>query len=218
LKLSDNVLTATRTDTNVQGNISVTASFAIDTHIVTPSVTGNGSINPNAPQTITDGSTTSFLLTPAAGNHIVDVTSGCGGSLTGNSFTTGAVTADCSVVANFAVNPPELVFTVQPGSLTQGDMLGSVQVTEKDSITGAVIADNASVDFTTVACSGSLDLGSVQMTNGVATLNSTQRFYVVASGKTVSATSGSLNTTSTAFNISANAGLLFSNGFEGCRP
>ena len=36
--------------------------------------------------------------------------------------------------------------------------------------------DNASVDFTIAACGGTIDLGSVQMVHGVATLNSKQLF------------------------------------------
>jgi hypothetical protein len=216
VKWSDNVLTATRTDTNVQGNISVTATFAIDTHSVIPSVTGSGSINPNTPQTVNYNGTKAFTLTPAAGNHIVNVTGTCGGTLTGNTFTTAPVTADCSVIANFAANPPVLVFTIQPANLGQGDMLGTVQVTERDSITGNTISDSASVDFTIVGCGGMIDLGSVPMSNGVATLNSTQRFYTAATGLTISAATSSLSKASSAFNVAA-GNVVFSNGFEACR-
>src|SRR5438034_818013 len=48
---SDGVLTASRTDTNVQGNISVTASFAINTYTLTYTAGANGSISGTSPQT-----------------------------------------------------------------------------------------------------------------------------------------------------------------------
>src|SRR4029077_16602175 len=44
VRCSAGVLTATGTDTNVQGNISVTASFAIDQHTLTYLAGANGSI------------------------------------------------------------------------------------------------------------------------------------------------------------------------------
>jgi hypothetical protein len=220
VKWSDNATANPRTDTNVQANIAVAASFAIDTHIVTPSVTGSGTISPNTPQSVNYASTKTFTLAPAAGNHLVGVTGSCGGSLTGNSFTTAAVIADCSVVANFAANPPILVFTTQPSSVSQGGALGSVQVTEKDSITGSVINDSASmVDFTIAACGGTIDLGSVQMSGGVAALNSTQRFYTVTGGNTLSiqAATATLNAGSATFGVIVDAGMVFNSGFEGCR-
>ena len=216
VKWSDNSTANPRTDTNVQANISVTASFAIDTHTVMPSVTGSGSITPNTPQTVNYNTTKSFTLAAVAGNHIVNVTGTCGGTLTGNTFTTAPVTADCNVIANFAANPPVLVFTIQPANLNQGDMLGTVQVTEKDSITGNTISDSASVDFTIVGCGGMIDLGSVPMSNGVATLSSTQRFYTAATGLTISAATSTLSKASNAFNVAA-GNVVFSNGFEICR-
>src|SRR5690606_29481957 len=75
------------------------------TFTVTPSVgTASGTISPNTPQTITSGATTNFTLAPAAGYAIDSVGGTCGGSLAGNVFTTTAVTANCTVVANFKVD------------------------------------------------------------------------------------------------------------------
>ncbi len=83
------------------GGQSATCSAQLQTWTVTPSAGSNGSISPNAPQTVDNGATTSFTLTPAAGFAIASVT-GCGGSLVGNVYTTGAITADCAVTATFA--------------------------------------------------------------------------------------------------------------------
>lgn len=79
-------------------------------YTVTTSVTGSGtgSISPTS-RTVSQGSTASFSISPAAGSTIAGV-SGCGGSLTGTTYTTGAITAACSVTANFGLvvtTPPE---------------------------------------------------------------------------------------------------------------
>jgi len=55
------------------------------------------------------------------------------------------------------------------------------------------------------------------MVNGVATLNASQHFYTLGSGLTIAASTSSLNGTSAAFNVIANANYLFGDGFEGCR-
>jgi hypothetical protein len=78
------------------------ATFAIDTYTVTPSAGANGSIDPSTPQTVNYGLTTSFTVTPETGYHVASV-SGCGGTWTGtNPYTTGPITADCTVTATFA--------------------------------------------------------------------------------------------------------------------
>ena len=79
---------------------------------VTPSVgAGTGTISPDTPQTIDDGDTATFTLTPGSGYEIRDVTGTCGGTLTGNSFETAPVTGDCTVIANFqiATGDPDIV-------------------------------------------------------------------------------------------------------------
>ncbi len=75
------------------------------THTVTSSVgTPAGTIAPLGVQTVTAGSTATFTLTPNAGHHIDNVGGTCGGTLTGTSYTTNAISADCTVIANFAVD------------------------------------------------------------------------------------------------------------------
>jgi hypothetical protein len=92
----------------ITANCTVIANFApiVVTHVVTPSVgTPSGTIAPSTPQTVDDGDTTSFTLTPASGFEIANVGGTCGGSLEGNVFTTNAITANCTVIANFVANP-----------------------------------------------------------------------------------------------------------------
>jgi hypothetical protein len=73
------------------------------THTVTPSAGPNGSISPNTPQTVNDGTTRQFTVTPNAG-YSASVGGTCGGSLVGTTYTTNAITADCTVSATFTLN------------------------------------------------------------------------------------------------------------------
>ena len=97
---SDSVVTAARTDTNITANLSVTATFAINTYTVTPSSSGNGTISPSSPQTVNYNATTAFTITPDSG-YGINTVSGCGGSLVGSTYTTGAITGNCTVTASF---------------------------------------------------------------------------------------------------------------------
>ncbi|HEY6942205.1 proprotein convertase P-domain-containing protein [Dokdonella sp.] len=92
-------------DTGSLNSWSITIDHVapVVTHTVTPSVgTPSGSISPNTAQVVNDGDTTAFTLTPDAGFHIDTVGGTCGGTLAANTFTTNAITADCTVIANFA--------------------------------------------------------------------------------------------------------------------
>ncbi|HET7063934.1 MAG TPA: hypothetical protein VFI49_06620 [Rudaea sp.] len=122
---------------------------------------------------------------------------------------------------SFTVAPgtPTLVFTTQPGNVTAGGVLATIAVTEKNPL-GATIDDNASVvDFTVNACGGPISLGSAIMVHGVATLDTTLHFYTVTDPSTLQVTAKTLTLTgsSDGFIVQANGGLVFANGFEGCR-
>jgi len=79
------------------------------THTVTPVAGAHGSITPDSPQTVDDGDTIAFTVTPDA-SYVIESVSGCGGSLDGEVFTTGAITADCEVDAAFVIDPLEVIF------------------------------------------------------------------------------------------------------------
>jgi uncharacterized repeat protein (TIGR01451 family) len=83
------------------------------THTVTPVAGANGSIAPSTPQFVNDGATTAFTLTPDSG-YAIDSVTGCGGSLVGNLYTTGAITANCTVNASFAA-VPDVAITINDG-------------------------------------------------------------------------------------------------------
>ncbi|WP_020674812.1 hypothetical protein [Geopsychrobacter electrodiphilus] len=72
-------------------------------YTVSTSAGTSGSISPTS-ATVTANQTTSFTVTPDTGYNI-DTVSGCGGSLSGSTYTTGAITADCTVTASFIAAP-----------------------------------------------------------------------------------------------------------------
>ena len=69
---------------------------------VTPSVSIGGSLTPSGSVTVPQGLTTTFTVTPQQGYAIKEVT-GCSGTLVGDTYTTGAIIADCSVAAQFSL-------------------------------------------------------------------------------------------------------------------
>jgi len=79
------------------------ALFTIDpVFSVTPLPGPGGSLVPGTVQSVRLNGTTSFSVTPAAGYRTL-AAGGCGGSLAGDRFTTGAANADCQVTASFGL-------------------------------------------------------------------------------------------------------------------
>ena len=142
-----------------QSNVAVT--YAVDS-----SAGAGGSIS--SAQTVDEGGTASFTVTPDTG-FIIDSVSGCSGSLTGNTYTTGPITADCSVTATFTervlnavsalfptngANWNDYVAGSDPTTATDtacdlvtitdclhGGELRAVEVTDKSSCTGLTATD-----------------------------------------------------------------------------
>ena len=72
--------------------------------IVSASATAGGSISP-VTQTVSSGDTATFTLT-ADNGFAVGTVIGCNGKVSGSTYTTGAITADCSVTAAFKLSEP----------------------------------------------------------------------------------------------------------------
>ncbi len=87
------------------------------TYTVTPSAGANGTISPSTPQTVNSGSTTAFTVTPSGG-YTTSVGGTCGGSLVGATYTTNAITANCTVSASFSTTT-----TGAPGYFEDGARL-----------------------------------------------------------------------------------------------
>ena len=114
-----NLVGSTYTTNPVTADCKVTASFAIDTHTVTPSAGAHGTINPSTAQTVNYNATPSFTVTANAG-YLAVMSGTCGGTLDGNTYTTNPITADCTVNASFAVAAP---LTITTASLPTGTVL-----------------------------------------------------------------------------------------------
>jgi hypothetical protein len=91
----------TYTTGSINAACTVQANFALKTYQLSATATSGGSITP-ASQSVTHGSSATFTVTPLAGYDIKSVT-GCDGVLSGSTYTTSAVSAECSVVADFAL-------------------------------------------------------------------------------------------------------------------
>jgi hypothetical protein len=155
----------TYTTDEVMTDCTVIANFAINAFTVTPSVTGSGTINPSTPQTVNSGATTSFILTPSGGYHIASVTGTCGGTLAGNTYTTNAITANCTVIANFAIN----TFTVTPSVTGSGTINPSTPQTVNSGATATfTVTPSAGYHIASVGgtCGGSL-AGNTYTTNAI---------------------------------------------------
>lgn len=103
--------------TNVTANHSITATFDVNTFTVTPSAGANGMISPSTPQTVSYNATTSFTVTPNSGYTIASVT-GCGGTLSGSTYTTGPISANCAVSATFGSLAPNNLTVTRSGNGT----------------------------------------------------------------------------------------------------
>ena len=95
---SDSVATATRTDTNVQANITASASFAINTYTLAYSAGANGTITGSSPQTVNYGASgTQVSATADSGYQFVNWSD----ASAANPRTDANVTSNITVTANF---------------------------------------------------------------------------------------------------------------------
>ncbi|NJM13244.1 MAG: hypothetical protein HC889_16460 [Synechococcaceae cyanobacterium SM1_2_3] len=87
---------------NATVDIGAVESAILPTFTATASVIGtNGSISPTS-RIVSSGATTTFTVTPNAG-YVATVGGTCGGSLLGTTYTTNAITANCTVEASFSL-------------------------------------------------------------------------------------------------------------------
>lgn len=101
------------------GGGGTTAQWAVNNYTVSASAGVGGTISP-ASQTVSSGGSTTFTVTPNAG--YTASASGCGGSLSGTTYTTGAITGACTVSATYTLinvfpTPPTIS---GPTTLTTG--------------------------------------------------------------------------------------------------
>ena len=135
-----------------------TPACAVSTYTVTANAGTGGSISPSS-TVVNSGSTTSFNVVPNSRYSIGSV-SGCNGNLSGNTYTTGAITSNCTVTANFTQNVPT-TYTVSTNAGIGGVISpGSLQVNSGNTATFQVIPNTGYVINTAYGCSGTLSGGT----------------------------------------------------------
>ncbi|MCK9532719.1 MAG: DUF1566 domain-containing protein [Gammaproteobacteria bacterium] len=177
-----------------------------DTHTVSTSAGDGGAISP-ASATVDDGATASFTVTPDTGYSIVNVV-GCGGSLSGNTYTTGAVTAACTVTASFAALPAVSIADASMAEGNSGTTILTFTVTLTEQANGNVTVDYATSDGTAtggVSCGAGVDYVTAAGTLPIAGGTTTGTVDVTVCGDTDSEPDETF--TVTLANISANATL-----------
>ncbi|OBP15871.1 hypothetical protein A5320_00010 [Rheinheimera sp. SA_1] len=150
---SGNLSGNTYTTGAINSACTVSATFVANTvnHMVTATAGSNGSISP-ASRSVAQGSTTSFTVTPNNGFKINTV-SGCSGSLSGNTFTTGVINSACTVSATFVANPVNHTVTATAGSN------GSISPASRS------VAQGSTTNFTVTPATG-YQINSVTGCNG----------------------------------------------------
>lgn len=112
------------TFTNVTSSRTISASFAMNvvvTHTITPSSGPNGSVTPNSPQVVAQGSDAPFMIHADPGFHIADVlVDGVSVGPVG-SFTFTNVQADHTISASFAADVAGM-FTITPSAGANGSI------------------------------------------------------------------------------------------------
>ena len=147
-----------------------------------------GSISPTS-RTVNSGQTTTFTVTPDTGFSIADVT-GCNGSRSGNTYTTGALTANCTVTASFEIN----VYKVATDAGDGGTIDPDAREVEHGQTTTFEILPEVGYEITNVeGCDGSLS-GSTWTTGpvtGACTVSATFGLLALDPPANLVATAGS---------------------------
>jgi len=143
---------------------NVTATFT-PTYTVTPSAGAGGTISPNTPQTVNDGATTSFTVTPGPG-YTATVGGTCGGNLAGTTYTTSAIVASCTVVASFALVP--IQYTVTPSAGAGGTISPSTpQLVNQGATTAFTVTPGAGYTATVGGTCGGNLAGTTYTTSAI---------------------------------------------------
>ena len=117
---SDLVSTASRTDSNLTSNKSVTASYAINTYSVVASTGAHGSISSLGTTTVNYGGSANYTITPASG-YAIDVLTVDGNSVPSptTSYSFSSITANHTISVTFTLITYSIVANVNgSGSIT----------------------------------------------------------------------------------------------------
>ncbi|MDP4222531.1 MAG: LamG-like jellyroll fold domain-containing protein [Bacteroidota bacterium] len=130
---------STYTFSNVTGNHTLTATFAITTYVVTANAGAGGSINPAGVSTVDYGSNLIFTITPGTGFNISDVRVDNTSVGAVSEFTFSNVTSDHSISAAFS----PIIFQIKGSSKPGGTISspGIITVNYGTSMVYSIIPD-----------------------------------------------------------------------------
>ena len=157
------------TFSNVTANQTITASFSAISqtqYTITPSAGSNGAISPSAAVKVNSGSTQTFTVTPSSG-YTASVGGTCGGSLSGTTYTTNAIAANCTVTASFSQQTTQYTITPSAGSNGSISPSAAVQVNSGGTQTFTVTPSSGYTASVGGTCGGSLS-GTTYTTNAIA--------------------------------------------------
>jgi len=125
----------------ISGDCTVVANFAINTYQINVSAGSGGSISPSGTQTVNCGADQTFIITPDAGYHIMDVVIDdvSQGAIT--SYTFSNVTGDHTISATFEID------------------IHNITVKQSGTGTGTVTSSPSGIDCGTT-CSAQFDSGT----------------------------------------------------------
>lgn len=104
---------------NNMARLNADGTLDVDLFTVTPSPGSNGTITPSDPQFAAGGDILEFTVQPDSGYRIETV-SGCGGSLSGVTYTTFPISEDCTITATFVEGA--VLYMVEPGAGDNGTL------------------------------------------------------------------------------------------------
>jgi uncharacterized repeat protein (TIGR02543 family) len=132
--------------TNVTANHTISAAFAIDTHVITATADANGAISPSGAVNVNHGGNQAFTITPAPHYHVSGVVVDGVSIGAATSYTFTSVTTDHTITASFAID----TFTITAAAGSNGTItptgvttvnFGESQVYTVTPATGYHIAD-----------------------------------------------------------------------------
>jgi hypothetical protein len=176
---------------------------------VTANAGSGGSISPgNA--SVNQGATTSFTVTPDTGFSIASVT-GCNGTLSGSTYTTGSITADCAIEATFVGD-----LTAPTGvSASGGDGFVTVTWTAVPGATGYNVywSQTPNIHSGTSASFDDIDVGVTSPHVVAGLTNGTTYYFVVSATRNSEESEVSSEVSATPSEAPAGEGQLRTNRF-----
>lgn len=131
-------------------------------YAVTASAGTGGSVSPSS-ATVTEGATTSISITLNEGYEIAEVT-GCGGTISGTTYTTGPIVAACSISATFRLKK----YTVTATAGNGGTVTPASTIVEHGSRATFTLATQVGYEVANAAgCGGTLT--NLTYTSGILT-------------------------------------------------